>query len=210
MSERDRVPSGLAGWRGALVCVAAGLALVGAVEVGLQAEWRARRRSTSYSQHEYPNGRVAHVREREERWLGGVLELWLRPDGTVDRERSHRARYGLRRALEEEEIAEIETNDWWGEVDAGRLAFAIGWHVRKHGSLPVRVEELAPPRTPFPPDRWGRAYVYTPPEDGVPARITSFGKDGAPGGTGDDADWSGELDASGDARFSSRISKLSP
>jgi len=42
-----------------------------------------------------------------------------------------------------------------------------------------------------PPDPWGRAYLYRAPGgSGRDYEISSYGKDGVPGGTGDDADLS--------------------
>jgi len=37
-------------------------------------------------------------------------------------------------------------------------------------------------------DPWGHDYVFTPPSGTKPYVITSYGADGAPGGTGDDQD----------------------
>jgi general secretion pathway protein G len=37
-------------------------------------------------------------------------------------------------------------------------------------------------------DPWGRPYLYTPPTDGMPPVIMSYGADGKPGGTGQDED----------------------
>lgn len=39
----------------------------------------------------------------------------------------------------------------------------------------------------LPPDPWGRPYLYRPGENGS-VSITSYGKDGQPGGTGENAD----------------------
>jgi general secretion pathway protein G len=44
-------------------------------------------------------------------------------------------------------------------------------------------------RKAVPPDPWGNAYVYrTPGEQGTEYDLFSYGKDGRPGGNGDDAD----------------------
>jgi len=44
-------------------------------------------------------------------------------------------------------------------------------------------------RKAVPPDPWGNAYVYrTPGEQGVEYDLLSYGKDGRPGGSGEDAD----------------------
>lgn len=44
-------------------------------------------------------------------------------------------------------------------------------------------------RRALPPDPWGRPYQYrSPGENGADYDLLSYGKDGRPGGTGDDAD----------------------
>lgn len=43
-------------------------------------------------------------------------------------------------------------------------------------------------RKAVPVDPWHRAYQYTSPAAGTPFEIISFGRDGRPGGTGEDAD----------------------
>jgi general secretion pathway protein G len=43
-------------------------------------------------------------------------------------------------------------------------------------------------RTSIPKDPWKNEYVYEPAQGGRPMRIISYGKDGQPGGTGEDAD----------------------
>lgn len=44
-------------------------------------------------------------------------------------------------------------------------------------------------RRSVPPDPWGRPYQYrSPGENGAEFDLSSYGKDGRPGGTGDDAD----------------------
>ena len=39
-----------------------------------------------------------------------------------------------------------------------------------------------------PPDPWGHPYVYTSPGEHADIDIVSYGKDGQPGGTGENAD----------------------
>jgi general secretion pathway protein G len=44
-------------------------------------------------------------------------------------------------------------------------------------------------QTSVPKDPWGQTYVYEPPTSGTHKfRVVSYGKDGVPGGEGDDAD----------------------
>lgn len=40
----------------------------------------------------------------------------------------------------------------------------------------------------IPPDPWGKPYTYRSPADNFDFQITSYGKDGAQGGTGENAD----------------------
>ncbi len=79
--------------------------------------------------------------------------------------------------------------------------------VANGGKFPDSLQALVAPdvqghtylnATSVPKDPWGRVYVYDPPGPGNPQPvIRSYGKDGRPGGQGDDAD----LDsASADAR----------
>lgn len=47
----------------------------------------------------------------------------------------------------------------------------------------------------IPPDPWGHAYIYRAPGNKGDFEIFSYGKDGQPGGSGDDADISNEAPA---------------
>jgi general secretion pathway protein G len=63
----------------------------------------------------------------------------------------------------------------------------------EHGRYPDSLEELALPNQPR--DAWGHPIVYEPPTRGQrDPRIYSLGRDGQPGGTGEDADihWGAE------------------
>lgn len=52
--------------------------------------------------------------------------------------------------------------------------------------------------TRVPKDPWGRAYIYEPPGPGHPKpRVLSYGKDGRPGGEGDDTDLDSDSLATG-------------
>jgi general secretion pathway protein G len=55
---------------------------------------------------------------------------------------------------------------------------------------PQRLEDLATAGIvkKIPPDPWGNAYRYAPPAGGRRWTITSYGSDGAPGGTADAQD----------------------
>jgi len=79
------------------------------------------------------------------------------------------------------------------------LATALDTYRLDIGGYPESLEELRKstkagwdgPYLPreLPPDPWGNPYVYkSPGEGGVPYDLLSYGKDGKPGGTGDDED----------------------
>ena len=79
-------------------------------------------------------------------------------------------------------------------IDAALAEFAL----RNDRRFPETLEVLVIPdelghtylkTKSLPTDPWGRAYLYRPPtkEDPVP-HIMTYGRDGAPGGTGPDAD----------------------
>jgi len=85
-------------------------------------------------------------------------------------------------------------------IQLGDLREALETYASAHaGAYPEALEALVTPdaqghtilrdERELPRDPWGRAYVYTPP-DGANARPTllSYGKDGRPGGTGEDED----------------------
>jgi len=80
---------------------------------------------------------------------------------------------------------------------------AIDWAIEQYamannGRLPFSLSELLTPdehghnfldAVRVPRDPWGREYIYEPPGPGRPRPIVrSYGKDGRPGGEGDDAD----------------------
>ena len=69
--------------------------------------------------------------------------------------------------------------------------------VENMGRYPESLEQLVTPtddgqpflqRETVPTDPWGNAFVYEPPSGGRPMNIISYGKDGVPGGEGEDAD----------------------
>jgi general secretion pathway protein G len=74
--------------------------------------------------------------------------------------------------------------------------------VNNGGRYPESLEALVTPdeggqtylnRETVPKDPWNNEYVYEPPQGGRKPNVISYGKDGAPGGEGDDADitWEG-------------------
>jgi hypothetical protein len=69
----------------------------------------------------------------------------------------------------------------------------IGMYAKLHGSLPSSLEGLPEYDGPFnerePIDGWNRPLQYRVDGDGV-ITLTSFGKDGKPGGWGFNADYS--------------------
>lgn len=62
-------------------------------------------------------------------------------------------------------------------LDEGRYPESLG------GLAPLLQEGFVPLSDP-----WGTPYHYVPPTAGAPLVLLSFGADGEPGGTGDDAD----------------------
>jgi general secretion pathway protein G len=73
-----------------------------------------------------------------------------------------------------------------------------GYAVENAGRFPESLEALVTPdarghtflgRETLPVDPWGTPYLFEPPTtDAGKYRVISYGKDGQPGGTGDDAD----------------------
>ncbi|NUP95670.1 MAG: type II secretion system major pseudopilin GspG [Planctomycetaceae bacterium] len=85
------------------------------------------------------------------------------------------------------------------EMDIGALDSALDTYaIENGGRYPESLEILVTPdennRTflknykTVPNDPWGNPYIYEPPQGGADAKIISYGKDGQPGGEGDDAD----------------------
>jgi len=86
------------------------------------------------------------------------------------------------------------------EVDIHSIAGALTeYSIRNGGQFPDSLEPLVTPdengytflggKRAIPQDPWGNDYQYEPPYPGEPrAKVFSFGKDGAPGGSGSDAD----------------------
>jgi general secretion pathway protein G len=92
------------------------------------------------------------------------------------------------------------------KVDVRALESALNEYAVRNGmQFPDSLEALVTPdenghtylnARSLPKDPWGNEYQYEPPFPGEPRpRVFSFGKDGALGGSGDDADidnWGGE------------------
>lgn len=85
------------------------------------------------------------------------------------------------------------------EMDIQSLMSAVETYaVNNGGAFPESLEVLVTPDENghtflknlrhVPQDSWGNAYVYFAPSEGSEPRIVSYGKDGKPGGEGDDAD----------------------
>jgi len=77
--------------------------------------------------------------------------------------------------------------------DIRRLQTFFQQHHRILGRFPTQEEGFAPLLSgriipSVPADPWGRPYLYT--FDGSRGRVLSYGADGKPGGTGEDADLS--------------------
>ena len=88
------------------------------------------------------------------------------------------------------------------EANVKTLADACdSYAIENNGRYPESLEQLVQPdesgntflnRETVPTDPWGNPFVYEPPSGGRKLNITSYGKDGVPGGEGDDADISWE------------------
>jgi general secretion pathway protein G len=85
------------------------------------------------------------------------------------------------------------------KVDIVAIESAIKeYSIHNGGMYPDRLEDLVTPdvngrmyldQQHVPKDPWGHEYIYEPPGPGQPHPIVrSYGKDGQPGGEGDDAD----------------------
>ena len=85
------------------------------------------------------------------------------------------------------------------KIDITSLGQAVETYaIENNGRWPESLEILVTPdqnghtylnnRTTVPNDPWKNPYQYEPPSGGRPYRILSYGKDGQPGGEGDDAD----------------------
>jgi type II secretion system protein G len=83
--------------------------------------------------------------------------------------------------------------------DIASICAAIDSFMRAHdGQAPESLELLVTPdahgytylkhRTVIPTDPWSNPYGYEPPTNNRDYRVFSLGKDGRPGGKGDDAD----------------------
>lgn len=88
------------------------------------------------------------------------------------------------------------------EANISTLAGACeDYAVTNMGRYPESLEVLVQPdadghtylnRETVPLDPWGQPFLYEPPQGGRKLNIVSYGKDGVPGGEGDDADISWE------------------
>ena len=88
------------------------------------------------------------------------------------------------------------------EADISTIAQSLeNYAVENMGRYPDSLEALVQPdenghtylnRETVPTDPWGNAFIYEPPSGGRKLNVISYGKDGQPGGEGDDADISYE------------------
>lgn len=94
------------------------------------------------------------------------------------------------------------TQGKWTKVkaDIRALDSAITTYtMRNNGRYPESIEELVLEdeygntylnRETLPKDPWGNEYLYDPPGGGEKYRVYTYGADGAPGGEGDEQDYS--------------------
>ena len=85
------------------------------------------------------------------------------------------------------------------QADISAIAQSVTDYAVDHsGKYPERIEDLITPDesghaflsnyTSAPKDPWKNEYVYQPPQSGQSFKVMSYGRDGQPGGEGDDAD----------------------
>lgn len=84
------------------------------------------------------------------------------------------------------------------EADISTIAGSLeNFAVENMGRYPESLDALVTPddnghtylnRETVPTDPWGNPYIYEPPAGGRKLNLISYGKDGVPGGEGDDAD----------------------
>ena len=85
------------------------------------------------------------------------------------------------------------------QQDISAISQAITNFAIEHaGKYPERLEELITPdenghsylagRTSVPKDPWKNEYVYEAPQAGQPFKVICYGRDGQPGGEGEDSD----------------------
>ena len=92
-------------------------------------------------------------------------------------------------------VAAVRTNPHFmlkANADVRAIARAVQEYAGIRGRYPESIDDLVsggfidtngPPKDP-----WGRLYGYRPPAAGSDFMVFSYGKDGVPGGAGDDAD----------------------
>ena len=83
--------------------------------------------------------------------------------------------------------------------DISTIAQAVtNYAIENAGKYPERLEDLITPdenghsylagRSSVPKDPWKNEYVYEPPQSGQSFKVISYGRDGQPGGEGEDGD----------------------
>ena len=90
-------------------------------------------------------------------------------------------------------------NDAVAKQDISAISQAVtNYYIENAGKYPERLEDLITPDenghsflsnyTSVPKDPWKNEYVYEPPQTGQSFRVISYGRDGQPGGEGEDRD----------------------
>ncbi len=91
---------------------------------------------------------------------------------------------------------EVFMEDTWAKVSVEKIqiqtiCLGIDNHKAENGVFPTSLKELlylSPDWGQLTIDPWGREYFYEPPTSAYGYLVGTFGKDGKPGGEGDDAD----------------------
>ncbi|MBK7877722.1 MAG: type II secretion system protein GspG [Planctomycetes bacterium] len=219
MSSSDKDHGGVRwfrGWRGWMLVSASLAAVLALFDLVDWCRWRYVGAPSTMQFDWHPNGRLAQVSVRQLRITGSEIVVELREDGSVDLERSYRTWHGLVHATPQAEHLELfRSNAVWGQIDSAGITWRLQDLYKASGRLPdvlplypgPAYRQLGPRVVP---DRWGRPYVYEPPTVDHPPRITTFGKDGVPGGTGDDEDWTVTFRANGEMDYEWPFGTLEP
>lgn len=99
--------------------------------------------------------------------------------GGVGKGKQELAKTGIGLLVQKVEMYRVETNDW-PPLDLGLAALSDG-HAPPAAAYYVHQDQLLDP--------WKRPFVFvTPGPEGQPYEVMSYGRDGQPGGEGEDAD----------------------
>ncbi len=188
------------------LAAAAGALFVFAFVFGLAHLARTPRTTASW----HANGQPA---ERVTRDLVGRAGLCLYWDafGRLDASASGVfGEFGRQRELDAQELARFSDRGTRAELDLASLAAAIAAATEPGTCGPATLHELVRPgwfakgfegAHVIPCDPWGRGYRFAAETDRHAARVWTFGRDGRPGGVGEDEDVVCEFSGRGEPCF---------